>query len=100
MKQTVSKQLVKHIAQLANIELDDNRVDLYQSQLSMIMDHFDDLKSLSFDDVPETSRIVEEENVWREDDVDESFTQEEALSNSKKTHDGYFMVPYLLTQKD
>ncbi len=100
MKQVVNKQLVKHIAQLANIELDDTKIDLYQNQLSMIMDHFADLKSLSFGNVPETSRIVEEENVWREDKIEDSFTQKEALLNSKNTHRGYFMVPYLLTQKN
>ncbi len=100
MKQKIDKSLVKHIAQLANLELDDNKIDLYQDQLSVIVDHFNDLKSLSFADVPETSRIVEEENVWREDEVGTSFTQEEALLNSKNVHQGYFLVPYVLTQKD
>lgn len=100
MKQQIDKKLVKHIAQLANIKLDDDKVDLYQDQLSVIVDHFNDLKSLSFEDVPETSRVTEEENVWREDEVDTSFTQKEALKNAKNTHQGYFMVPYVLTNKD
>jgi aspartyl-tRNA(Asn)/glutamyl-tRNA(Gln) amidotransferase subunit C len=100
MKQKIDKSLVKHIAQLANLELDEDKIDLYQDQLSVIVDHFNDLKSLSFADVPETSRIVEEENVWREDKVTPSFNQDEALSNSKNTHQGYFLVPYVLTQKD
>jgi aspartyl-tRNA(Asn)/glutamyl-tRNA(Gln) amidotransferase subunit C len=100
MKQKVDQQLVQHIARLANLELTADKIELYQDQLSVIVDHFNDLKSLSLTDVPETSRIVEEENVWREDKVTPSFTQEEALMNSKNTHQGYFVVPYLLTKKD
>ncbi len=100
MKPKIDKQLVKHIAQLANLELDDEKINLYQDQLSVIVEHFNDLKSLSFEDVPETSRVTEEENVWREDEVTPSFTQEEALKNSSETHEGYFKVPYLLINKD
>jgi Asp-tRNA(Asn)/Glu-tRNA(Gln) amidotransferase C subunit len=39
-------------------------------------------------------------NVLREDVVEEKrmFTQEEALSNAKKTHQGFFVVDQLIDQ--
>ncbi|MBU0576883.1 Asp-tRNA(Asn)/Glu-tRNA(Gln) amidotransferase subunit GatC [Patescibacteria group bacterium] len=100
MKQKISKQLVKHIAQLANLEIDDSKIGLYQNQLSVILDHFNDLKLLSLANVPETSRIIEEQNIWREDIIESSFSQKEALENSKNTYQGFFVVPYVLINKD
>ena len=96
----VTSQQVKHIAKLANLEISEEKIPIYQEQLSVIVEHFNDLKSLSFENVDETSRITKAKNVWREDEVCPSFTQEEALKNAQKTHQGYFVVPYLLTQKD
>lgn len=100
VKSKIDKKLVVHLAQLVNLELTTEKIGVYQEQLSVIADHFNDLKSLSFQGVAETSRVVDEANVWREDKVKPSLSQQEALKNSDRTHDGYFVVDYVLTEKE
>jgi aspartyl-tRNA(Asn)/glutamyl-tRNA(Gln) amidotransferase subunit C len=92
--------LVEHIAKLAQLQLSPDKIKEYEKQLSMILSHFEELKALDLSDVPETSRVIEEENIWREDVVETSLSQAAALKNSRRVHKGFFVVPYLLTGKD
>lgn len=51
---------------------------------------------------PPTHQVTGLENAWREDIVDneQTFSQEEALANAAKTHDGYFVVPQIIEQDE
>jgi aspartyl/glutamyl-tRNA(Asn/Gln) amidotransferase C subunit len=62
----------------------------------------DQLRELDTNQTQPTHQVTGLENVWREDKVDKQkmFTQEEALENSKATHQGYFVVPRILEEKD
>jgi aspartyl-tRNA(Asn)/glutamyl-tRNA(Gln) amidotransferase subunit C len=100
MKHKDDTQLIYHIAELAQVPINDEKVAVYQEQLEMILDHFGELESLSLEEVSETSRVIEETNIWREDDVQKSFSQEEALQSASETHEGYHVVQFVLTGKD
>ena len=58
----------------------------------------DQLNELDTSQVKPTSQVTGLTNVWREDKVDKSrmLTQKQALSNAKKTHKGYFVVPAVI----
>lgn len=89
-------QIVKHLAKLAALEIPDSEMKGYEEQLSEIFEYMDQIKELDLEMAPETYRTTEEENVLRDDKIEPSLTQEQALENAKKTHEGFFLVPAIL----
>ena len=85
---------VKHIAKLANLNLSNKQIEKLTPQFTSVMDLVSKIQELNTDGIEETSQVTGLENVFREDVVDEKriLSQEGALSNAKKTHNGYFMV--------
>ena len=79
---------VRHVADLARIDLADADVDRFTEQFADILASFEAL-----DEVPEVDREEELANVMRPDEEREGLTQEEALANAPETEDGYFKGP-------
>lgn len=86
--QPVSPEEVRHVADLARVDLTDEEVDQFTTQFGEILEAFETL-----DEVPETDSEPELENVLRADEVRASLDQEEALRNAPHTEDGYFKGP-------
>jgi len=79
---------VRHVADLARIDLADADVDRFTEQFADILASFEAL-----DEVPEVDREEDLANVMRPDEEREGLTQEEALANAPETEDGYFKGP-------
>ena len=86
---------VTKIAKLANLPLKDGEVKKFEKTLASIVGLVSKLKSVNTTDVQPTSQVTDQTNVFRGDIIDLSrvLTQNEALSNAKKTKNGYFVVP-------
>ena len=80
------------IAKLANLKLKDDEKTELENQLSSILDYIEKLKELKTENIEETSQVTNLENVEREDTVLPSLSQEQALSNAEKKHNGFFEV--------
>lgn len=91
---------IKQLAKLANLPLTQKQLEDLENSIPSVVAYMDEIKNLDVDDIPETSRVTEESNVFREDVVTASLTQEEALSNAKKTHKGFFVVPNVFGKGD
>lgn len=83
---------VKHIAKLANLPLKDSEIPKFEKQLSEVLMYVEKLKEVDTKNVEQTSQVTGLENVLREDKPRPSLTQEEALSNAKAQHNGFFQV--------
>ena len=79
---------VRHVADLARIDLDDDEVEEFAAQFAEIVEAFEAL-----DEVPEVERESDLVNVMRPDEERESLGQEEALRNAAETEDGFFKGP-------
>lgn len=79
---------VRHVADLARVDLDDDTVDEFAAQFADILDYFETL-----DEVPEVDREADLVNVMRPDEEHEGLSQEEALRNAEETEDGFFKGP-------
>jgi aspartyl-tRNA(Asn)/glutamyl-tRNA(Gln) amidotransferase subunit C len=90
---------IEHIAKLAHLNLTPEQLKTYKGHLGSILGHMQEITKLDLSTVPLTARVIEEENIWREDEVRPSFTQEEALQNAKNTHDGFVMVKAIFEDK-
>ncbi|WP_324757313.1 Asp-tRNA(Asn)/Glu-tRNA(Gln) amidotransferase subunit GatC [Haloarcula montana] len=84
----VDPEEVRHVADLARVDLDDEEVERFTEQFGDILDAFEAL-----DEVPETDREPELANVMRPDDVRESLSQQEALQNAPESEEGQFKGP-------
>ncbi len=91
----ISKERLEKLAWLVKIELEENEKEEFLSQLNKILEAFKIIDELSLEDVEPTYHVMEIVNVFREDEVKPSLSQEEALSTAKKTKDGYFVAPKL-----
>ena len=84
----VDPEEVRHVADLARVDLADDEIERFTEQFGDILDAFEAL-----DDVPETERDAELSNVMRPDETRESLSQEEALRNASDTEEGQFKGP-------
>lgn len=64
----LTKEQIKHIANLARLELSESEEETYRGQLSAILDYVDKLAKVKTDKVSSLNKsdLV---NVWREDEV-------------------------------
>ncbi|MFB6125323.1 MAG: Asp-tRNA(Asn)/Glu-tRNA(Gln) amidotransferase subunit GatC [Halanaeroarchaeum sp.] len=84
----VDEDEVRHVADLARIDLDEDEVATFTTQFQAILAHFDAL-----DEVPEVDSEPELVNVMRPDEVRDSLPQEAALENAAESEDGRFKGP-------
>lgn len=94
MKSHISTQLVKHIAELANIPISEAEEKNLAQDFSETLSIVDKLQKIDVEGVPLTHQVTGFINITREDKVNEDrmFTQDEALANASRTHNGYFLV--------
>ncbi|WP_435360496.1 Asp-tRNA(Asn)/Glu-tRNA(Gln) amidotransferase subunit GatC [Haloarchaeobius sp. DFWS5] len=79
---------VRHVADLARVDLDEDEADEFAAQFADILDYFDAL-----DEVPEVDHEADLVNVMRPDEERECLSHEDALRNAEATEDGYFKGP-------
>lgn len=89
---------VSHIAKLANLPLSPAEKVKFEKQLSETLDYVRELDDINTKNVEPTSHVTGLENVLRDDIAKPSLNQEEALSNTKSSYNGFFKVDAVLEQ--
>ena len=92
----LSYKQVRHIAWLARLGLGEEEVEKFGLQLSNILENFEILKEVDTADVPPATHTIPLQNVFRKDDVVESYSQAELLSNAPKQEGDCFKVQAIL----
>ncbi|HJJ28816.1 MAG TPA: Asp-tRNA(Asn)/Glu-tRNA(Gln) amidotransferase subunit GatC [Methanocorpusculum sp.] len=85
----VNENDVTHIAELADLSISTAELPKFTEQFNAILEYFDILDTLEITENLER-RLV---NVFREDTVKESISQEDALKNSHNPEEGYIRAP-------
>ncbi|WP_267639160.1 Asp-tRNA(Asn)/Glu-tRNA(Gln) amidotransferase subunit GatC [Haloarchaeobius amylolyticus] len=85
---SASPEDVRHVADLARVDLADDEVDEFAEQFADILEYFDAL-----DEVPEVDHEADLVNVMRPDEERECLDREDALRNAEETEDGFFKGP-------
>lgn len=94
----ISKDIIDSLSKLAKINLTKEQEEKYAGEFSSVIGYMDEIKNLNVENIPETSRVSDEGNVLRNDEIKPSLSQEQTLKNSKNTHNGYFLVPQILKE--
>ncbi|GAA0430091.1 Asp-tRNA(Asn)/Glu-tRNA(Gln) amidotransferase subunit GatC [Lentibacillus halophilus] len=92
----ISKDQVKHVADLARLAVTEDEADKFAKQLSSIIDYAEQLNELDTENVEPTTHVLDLKNVMRDDEPKEWISKEDALHNAPDKQDGYFRVPSIL----
>jgi len=87
---------VRKVAQLARLQLPEEKISTYTAQLERILDYVAQLESVDTEGVPPTTRAVEVVNVTRPDLVEPTPVREELLNLAPQREGDFFRVPKIL----
>lgn len=90
---------IEHTAKLANLTLTPAEKELFDKQLREVLGYISKLNELNTDKVEPIGHITGLENVSRADIAAPSLSQDDALKNAKKTHDGFFEVEAIFEEQ-
>jgi len=92
----ISKEDVQRVALLSRIDMTEEEVELFQTQLERILEYMDKLNELNTDEIDPMASVMGLSDVFRDDEVRPSLSCEEAIANApEKTHDS-FKVPTIV----
>lgn len=94
----ITPDLVRHLASLSRILVTDQEVEQLAGELSVIVDSVAMVTKAVSGDVAATSHPIPMANVYREDVILPSLTQEQALSAAPDSADGRFKVNAILDE--
>ena len=94
----ISREEVQHVARLARLHLTDDEVERMRQQLDAILAYIDKLRELAVDDVEPTAHAVPLVNVMRDDALQPSLSQDEALANAPDRAGQFFRVPRIIEE--
>lgn len=89
---------IAHVARLARLDLSEDELEIYKTQLGDILDHAARVQSLEGEPQIDSAHPLGLVNVFREDDVRPSLDRDEVLSQAPAHDDGYFVVPPALEE--
>ncbi len=92
----ISKEQVKHVANLARLSFTEEEIEKFTEQLGSIIQFAEKLNELDTENVEPTTHVLDLKNVMRKDEPKQWITQEEALKNAPDKKDGQFRVPSIL----
>lgn len=94
----ITPDLVRHLASLSRILVTDEEVEKLAGELGVIVDAVAEVNRAVSDDVVPTSHPIPMSNVFREDEVRPSLTQQQALSGAPDSAEGKFRVAAILDE--
>lgn len=92
----ITKKEVEYVARLARLALGEEEKEKITTQLDSILGYMDKLNKLDTKNVEPTSHVLPINNVWRQDEVKPSLTQEEILANAPEKQEGFFKVKKII----
>jgi aspartyl-tRNA(Asn)/glutamyl-tRNA(Gln) amidotransferase subunit C len=92
----ITAEDVRKVAQLARLDLPEERIATYTGQLERILEYVAHLQQVDTEGVPPTTRAVEVVNVTREDRVEPTSVREELLNQAPLREGDFYRVPRIL----
>lgn len=98
---TASQQLdIPAVAKLANLKLSAEEEKIFEKQLGEVVGYIETLNEVDTEKVEPIGHIAGLENVYREDEPAPSLSQEDALKNAARQHNGFFEVDAIFEEND
>lgn len=95
----VTKNDIEKIAELAQLKFSEAELENFTPQMNEILNYMEKLNELDTENVEPLSHPIEQTNVFREDELKNSITTEEALKNAFAKDEHHFKVPKVIGDK-
>ena len=92
----VSKEEILHIANLANLQLEENEIDSYLNNLQEILNFANIVNNAPVDDLDVTIGANEIKNKFRKDEVKRFEDIEALLQNAEEKEQNMFKIPKVI----
>lgn len=92
-RKKIKKNEIEHLAELSMLNLSSEELAKIPDQLTTVLEYTEVLNDADTSETKETDQVTSLNTVLEEDVVQDSLSQDEALSNAEETQDGYFKVP-------
>ena len=92
----VSKEEIKHIAKLANLNLKEDEIDKYILNLQDILNFANIVNNAPTDGVIEAIGVQNKENVFRKDEIKQFCDRDSLLQNAPDKENGMFKIPKVI----
>ena len=96
MSTKIDETQVRRVALLSRLELSDQEVSQFSTQLSAIVEYIEKLNELDTDNVEPLAHCLPVHNVFRVDLPQPSLSNDAALANAPDREVEYFKVPKIL----
>ena len=91
---------IDHVAKLANLSLTEEEKKVFKPQLEGIIQFVSKLEEVNTEGVEPIGHITGLVNVARPDEAAPSLSQQDALKNAPKIHNGFFEVEAIFEEQD
>ena len=99
MAEKINRDTVDKLATLSRLEFNGKEKEEIINDLNRMLEFVSKLEELDTSSVAPLIYMNDEKNVLREDEVKQTISQKEALSNAPKKDSDYFKVPKVVEKK-
>lgn len=92
----ISKEEILHIASLANLEIEEEKIEKYASNLQDILNFANIVNSVPVDNLDITIGTNEKNNAFRADEVKEFNNKQALLQNAPESEQNMFKIPKVI----
>lgn len=92
----ISEEQVKHIANLAKLNIKDEEMSKYQKQLSDILTEIEKIVEVAIEEDEIMISPSDNKNNYSEDIAEQHISKEAAFLNAKRTKGDYIIVPKVI----
>ena len=97
--QEFSKEEIAKLAELAHLEVPETELEGLREDLSKIVEYVNRIEKIDVSGLEPMQHPFDTENVWREDVIQTSLSQEAALANAPQRIGEYFAFPRIVPGK-
>ncbi|MDY7004069.1 MAG: Asp-tRNA(Asn)/Glu-tRNA(Gln) amidotransferase subunit GatC [Cyanobacteriota bacterium] len=95
----IESEQVRKVAHLARLKLNPEEEETFTTQLSSILDYFEQLSELDTEKVAPTTRAINVSNITRDDDLEKFPHREEIFSCAPEQDGDFFKVPKIMSEE-
>ena len=92
----ITDELIRDLAHLSRLHMEESEIEAYKKDFTSMIQFVEKLNEVDTEGIAPLLHITNNVNVLREDEVQGSCTQQEALKNAPKTDGTYFLVPKVI----
>lgn len=89
----INKEDIEYVAKLAKLKLTEEEKEKLTPQMGDIINFANKISELNTEGINPTAHILEINNVFREDEVKESYNRDDIITNAPVKEAGCIMVP-------